>query len=91
MKDGCKSSRLSLFYMGVIGNMVFAVAEIAVAARAVPKFQVGVGNICPPTYCTAVVICRLRPGCVLLGADGNRSGGLDLAVRGASSARNKGE
>ena len=56
-----------LFYMGVIGNVIFAVAEVAVTPGAVPEFQIGIGYIRAAANCAAVSVGGLlRWGALLL-------------------------
>ena len=40
--------------MGMIVDMVFAVAMVTLTAAAVPEFQIRIGNIRSAAYCTAV-------------------------------------
>ena len=45
---------LFLFHVGVVGDVVHAVAVVAVAAGAVPKFQFWIGHVCTTANCAAV-------------------------------------
>lgn len=53
---GVRSPRLALLDMGVVADMVFTVAIVAVTAGAVPEFQLRVGYIGSSANGTAVIV-----------------------------------
>jgi len=58
--------------VGMVVDVVFTVAVVAVAAGAVTELQLRIGNICPSADGAAVIVVGLRL------AEGDRSGALYL-------------
>ena len=66
--------------MGVVVDMIFTVAVVALTAGAVPELQIGIRNICPTADGTAVGIRTfgLGNGCLVRACtgEGNHFGSL---------------
>lgn len=67
--------------MGVIADVIFAVAVVAVAPGAIAELQLGVGYIGPSTHCTAVGIVPVSAVILMLGGSkGHDSGAESLRI-----------